>query len=251
MLECDFDGRVALVTGGSRGIGAGIGRALAARGARVVLTGRDQVALETVAQGIRADGGLVATAVADLTDEAAIIELKGSVDSAFGPAELVAACAGSGSAGGPLAEVDVQEWRATLETNLTSAFLTLRTFLPPMYESGRGSVVLMSSSAGRQVSQASAAYGAAKAGLQSLMRQAAAEAGPHGVRVNAIAPSAIVTDRLAAQPAAVREGIARAFPLGRIGEVDDVAAATLFLLSNTAEWITGVVLDVAGGRVMV
>ena len=83
------------------------------------------------------------------------------------------------------------------------------------------------------------------------MRQAAAEAGPHGVRVNAIAPSAIVTDRLAAQPAAVREGIARAFPLGRIGEVDDVAAATLFLLSNTAEWITGIVLDVAGGRVMV
>ena len=164
MLECDFADRVALVTGGSRGIGAGIGRALAARGARVVLTGRDQGALETVAEGIRADGGRVATAVADLTDAAAVIELKSHVESAFGPAELVAACAGSGGAGRPLAEIDVQEWCATLEVNLTTAFLTLRTFLPPMYEARRGSVVLMSSSAGRQLSQASARTGPQRPG---------------------------------------------------------------------------------------
>ena len=108
----------------------------------------------------------------------------------------------------------------------------------------------MSSTAGRQHSGASAAYAAAKAGLQSLMRQAAADAAAHGVRVNAVAPSAIVTERLAAQPAAVREEIARGFPLGRLGEVEDVTAAALFLLSDAAAWITGVTLDVAGGRVM-
>jgi 3-oxoacyl-[acyl-carrier protein] reductase len=127
----------------------------------------------------------------------------------------------------------------------------MKTFLPAMYEAREGAVVLMSSSAGRQLSGASAAYAVAKTGLQSLMRQAAAEAAPRGVRINAIAPSSIVTERLAGQPAAVLEEIARGFPLGRLGQVDDVAAASLFLLSEAASWITGVTLDVAGGRVMI
>lgn len=142
--------------------------------------------------------------------------------------------------------------RAALEANLTSAFLTLKTFLPPMYEAGQGAVVLMSPSAARRLSGASAAYAAAKAGLQSLMRQAAAEGAPKGVRVNAIAPSAIVTEPLAAQPAGVFAEIAKGFPLGRLVRlVDDVSAGTLFLLSEAASWITGVTLDIAGGRVMV
>jgi 3-oxoacyl-[acyl-carrier protein] reductase len=119
-----------------------------------------------------------------------------------------------------------------------------------MCKRGRGAVVTMASTAGRQVSGASAPYAAAKAGLLSLTRQAALEVAGQGVRVNAIAPSAIITDRLAAQPSEIRKAIAQGFPLKRLGTVDDVTAATLFLLSDAAAWITGVTLDVAGGRVM-
>jgi 3-oxoacyl-[acyl-carrier protein] reductase len=244
-------GRTALVTGASRGIGAAIAKALAAQGARVVLSGRDGTALQTVAAGIEASGGEAVPVTADLTDEGAVRSLREAAERSFGPATLLAACAGGGGRGGPLAEAPAAGWRGTLDTNLTSAFLTLKTFLPAMYEAHEGAVVLMSSSAGRQLSGASAAYAAAKAGLQSLMRQAAAEAAPNRVRINAVAPSSIVTERLAAQPEAVRQEIARGFPLGRLGQVEDVAAATLFLLSEAASWITGVTLDVAGGRVMV
>jgi 3-oxoacyl-[acyl-carrier protein] reductase len=244
-------GSAALVTGASRGIGAAIARALAAQKARVVLSGRDTAALEAIVADIRAKAGVVVYFTADMTDEDAVGCLRESAERTFGPVTLLAACAGGGGEGGPLIDEAVAGWRATLEANLTSAFLTLKAFLPPMYEAHHGAVVLMSSSAGRQLSGASAAYAAAKAGLQSLMRQAAAEAGPKGVRINAIAPSSIVTERLAAQPPSVLREIAKGFPLGRLGQVDDVSVASLFLLSDAASWITGVTLDIAGGRVMV
>jgi 3-oxoacyl-[acyl-carrier protein] reductase len=244
-----FAGRTALVTGASRGIGAAIARALAACDARVVLVARDRSALETIAADIRAKGGEATAFVTDVTDEEAVRSLSEAAERSFGRVTLLVACAGGGGRGGRLVEEGTAEWRSTLEGNLTSAFLTLKAFLPPMYEARQGAIVLMSSSAGRQLSGASAAYAAAKAGLLSLMRQAAADAAPQGVRVNAIAPSSIVTERLAAQPASVREEIAKGFPLGRLGQVDDVAAATLFLLSEAASWITGVTLDLAGGRV--
>jgi len=128
------------------------------------------------------------------------------------PFSLLAVCAGGGGDLKPLVEESTERWRNTVEANLTSAFLTLRTFLPPMLEAGRGAIVTMALSAGRQLSRAAAPYAAAKAGLLALTRQAAAEAAPRGVRINGIAPSAIVTDRLAAAPAAVRARIAEGFP---------------------------------------
>ena len=247
----DFAGRVALVTGGSRGIGAGTARALADRGARVLVSGRDEAALASVVESIRRTGGQAIAVAADLTQPGQVEALKVAAQAAFGPPLLVVACAGGGGPLKPLVDESLDAWRAAIDRNLTTAFLTLRAFLPAMYEQGQGAIVLMSSSAGRHLSGASAPYTAAKAGLQALMRQAASEAAPRGVRINAVAPSAIVTERLAAQPASVRDEIARGFPLGRLGEIDDVAAATLFLLSGAAGWITGVTLDVAGGRVMV
>jgi 3-oxoacyl-[acyl-carrier protein] reductase len=251
MSECDsFLGSVAVVTGGSRGIGAGIAFALAECGAKVVVTGRDRAALDRVARSITEAGGTVLAVPAELTDEAAVLRLRTETERVFGVATLVAACAGGGGEPKPLLEDSVEHWRATLETNLTSAFLTLRAFLPAMIEARKGAVVMMSSSAGRQLSGASASYAAAKAGLQSLMRQAAAEAAPNNVRVNAVAPSAIITDRLAAAPASVRDAIGQGFPLRRMGTVADVVEATLFLLSGRSRWITGTTLDVTGGRVM-
>ena len=250
MAEPDFTGRVAVVTGGSRGIGAEIAAALARSGARVVVSGRDAGALARVVHAIQDQGGQALAVVADVTDEAALSELRAQAVAAFGPVCLLVANAGGGGVPEPLSRMSAEDWRATLETNLTSAFLTLKVFLPAMMEARRGAIVTMASTAGRQLSGASAAYAAAKAGLLSLTRQAAAEAGPSGVRVNAVAPSSIVTDRMAAQPEAVRQQIAQGFPLRRLGEVDDVANATLFLLGESAGWITGVTLDVAGGRVM-
>jgi 3-oxoacyl-[acyl-carrier protein] reductase len=251
MSEQNFAGHVAVVTGGSRGIGAGIALALAKCGARVVVNGRDAVALARVADAIRSQGGQALAVVADVTDEDALTELRARAEAAFGPVSLLVANAGGAGAPEPLAQMSAERWRATLNVNLTSAFLTFKAFLPAMMEARRGAIVTMASSAGRQQSGASAAYAAAKSGLLSLTRQAAAEAAPFGVRVNAVAPSSIVTERMAAQPDPVRRRIAQGFPLQRLGEVDDVVSATLFLLGEAAGWITGVTLDVAGGRVMV
>ena len=244
-------GRVALVTGGSRGIGAGISRALAAQGAKVMVCGRDHVALARLVEEIRSNGGQAEAVPADVTDENAVRALRLTAEATFGAIELMVACAGGDGAPRPLLQEDALSWRRTLDANLTSAFLTLKTFLPSMCECGRGAVVTMASAAGRQLSGASAPYAAAKAGLLSLTRQAALEVAGQGVRVNAVAPSAIVTDRLAAQPLEIRQAIAQGFPLKRLGTVDDVTAATLFLLSDAASWITGATLDVAGGRVMI
>jgi 3-oxoacyl-[acyl-carrier protein] reductase len=248
---CGLAGRVALVTGGSRGIGAAIAESLAAQGANVMVCGRDAAALARVVARVRSSGGEAQMGIGDVTDEAAIEMLRRSAEATFGPVELLVACAGGGGDPTPVLEEDTARWRRTLDLNLTSVFLTLKAFLPSMCERRRGAVVTMASSAGRHLSGASAGYAAAKAGLLSLTRQAALEAAGRGVRINAIAPSAILTDRLAAQPDEMREKIAQGFPLQRLGTVDDVAAAALFLLSDAASWITGVTLDVAGGRVMV
>jgi len=115
----------------------------------------------------------------------------------------------------------------------------------------RGAIVTMSSTAGRQVGGASAAYAAAEAGAAMFTRHVAQEAGRHGVRVNCIAPSAVLTDRVRERmPAEIQRQVAASFPLGRLGVPEDVALATLFLASDSSSWLTGVTLDVAGGRIM-
>jgi 3-oxoacyl-[acyl-carrier protein] reductase len=250
MSEPDFSGHVAVVTGGSRGIGAGIAMALARCGAQVVVNGRDATAIARVADAIRDRGGRSLGVAADVTGEDDLARLRAQAEAAFGPVSLLVVNAGGGGAPEPLTQMGAEQWRATLEANLTSAFLTLKTFLPTMMAARRGAIVTVASTAGRQASGASAAYAAAKSGLLSLTRQAAVEAAPSGVRINALAPSSILTDRMATQPETVRQQIAQGFPLRRLGEVEDVAAAALFLLGPSSSWITGVTLDVAGGRVM-
>jgi 3-oxoacyl-[acyl-carrier protein] reductase len=246
----EFSGAAAVITGGSRGIGAGIAMALANRGAKVTVAGRDQSALTKVVETIRASGGVAEAVEGDLTQEASAALLREEAERNFGPVSLLVMCAGGGQRARPLAEESLDSWKNGLDLNLTSAFLTLKAFLPAMMEAKCGAIVTTSSSAGRQLSGASAPYTAAKSGLQALMRQAAAEAAPSGVRINAIAPSAIVTDKLAAAPEAVRNTLAASFPLRRIGQIEDVVEAALFLLSERSNWITGITLDVAGGRVM-
>jgi 3-oxoacyl-[acyl-carrier protein] reductase len=243
-------GRNALVTGASRGIGAAIATALAAEGAHVVITGRDARALEAVARKIESSHGSVSAVCADLTDSAQVLRLRQHADERFGTVELVAHCAGGG--GNPISFLNesTDAWRHSWEANLLTTVHVIQAFLPAMIASRRGAIITLSSTAGRQVSGSSSSYAAAKSAVLSATRQAALEAAPHGVRINALAPSAIVTDRLGAVPESTRDQMAQGFPLRRLGTTDDVTRSALFLLSDASSWITGVTLDVAGGRIM-
>ena len=151
----------------------------------------------------------------------------------------------------PSVDVPIEHWRAVQDINLSATFLVLKAFLPAMIAARKGSIVTMASSAARHAGQSSAAYAAAKAGVVALTRHLANELGPSGVRLNCLAPSAIETGDLARQPQEMREKIAQYFPLRRLGTPRDVSDAALFLLSDAASWITGVTLDVNGGRLMI
>ena len=148
-------------------------------------------------------------------------------------------------------QITEEGWRAAIDGNLTATFLTLKSFLPGMIERGYGAIVTMASSAGRVPTPAPIAYAAAKAGVVMLSRQVAAEVGKHGIRVNCLAPDTIMTERIQRSMSAEQQGQwTAAFPLGRMGPPEDVALAALFLSSASSAWLTGVTLDLAGGKIM-
>ena len=248
----DLANKVAVVTGGSRGIGAVTCRLLAENGAKVTVGGRDEAAIDSVVKDIRGGGGEAIGVAADLTDFAAVECMRGRIEEELGPAEVLAAFAGGQGYPTPTEQMAEERWRSVIDSDLTATFLTVRTFLPGMIERGRGSIVTMASSAGRLPSQASAAYAAAKAGVVMFSRHLANEVGQHGVRVNCLAPSSVLTERVKRlMPEETQRQVAAMHPLGRMGTPEDVALATLFLASESSSWITGVTLDVAGGRTMV
>lgn len=245
--------RVALVTGSSRGIGAAIARAFAAHGARVALHGRDLAALAAVQRLIADDGGNAAAFTADVTRYEEIERMREGVERELGPVDVLVANAG-GSFEPPCAIEDATEvgWRAALDGNLTATFFTLKSFLPGMKRRQRGAVITLSSASGRRPHVKNPkGYAAAKAGVEALTQDVALEAGPFNVRVNCIAPETILTELNERRiPDALKPALADAHPLKRLGTPDDVAQAALFLASDEASWITGVILDVAGGAVV-
>lgn len=248
----DLAGRVAVVTGGSRGIGAQTARALAANGVRVALIARDGRALAQVAASIAAGGGQALAVPADCTVEAEVDRAVATIAKQLGPIDILAAFAGGNGMPVPTAEETVAHWREVVESDLTAGFACVHAVLPAMIERERGSIITMSSAAARQAAQSNAAYAAAKAGVIALTRHLAAEMGPHGIRVNCIAPSAVENERMRTWTTEEqRRQLGASFPLRRIGQPDDVAAAALFLASDASAWITGVTLDIAGGKIMV
>ncbi len=249
-----LSGKVALVTGSSRGIGAAIAKLFAQQGAKVVVHGRDTAALSAVQMEIERAGGKAMSVVADVTKFAEIEEMRRQVEQAFGPVDiLVANAGGNPTRPAPLEEISEEGWQASVDANLTATFLTLKSFLPGMKERKAGNIITFSSAAARRPNARSPIpYAAAKAGIQMLTQDVAAQVGPYGIRVNCIAPETILTERNEQWiPDAQKQALVEAHPIKRLGTPEDVARAALFLASDDSAWVTGIVVDVAGGSVMV
>jgi len=246
-------GKIALVTGSSRGIGAAIAQLFAREGARVAVHGREVAALSAVKGSIVRAGGSAIEVFGDVTRFDQVEAMRSQIENTLGPIGILVANAGGGyTMPGPIEETSEDGWRASVDGNLTATFLTIKSILPGMKQRKAGSIITISSAAGRRAHpQSPIPYSAAKAGIQILTQDVAAQAGPYGIRVNCIAPETILTERnqqrmLEAQ----QKALADQHPLKRLGTPEDVARAALFLVSEDAQWITGMVLDVAGGAVM-
>lgn len=243
-----LEGKVAIVTGASRGIGAASARAFAAAGATVVLAARTADAIATIADEINAGGGRALAVPTDVTDPDSMKRLVEATVTAFGTLDVAFNNAGSGHMPKPLADISFQDFEAGLKANLYGAFLGMKYEIPAMLAGGGGAIVNMSSTAGLQGAPGMGPYAAAKHGVVALTRSAALDYGKSNIRVNALAPGPIVNEQMNRLPEDRLQQIARFIPLGRLGRTEEVARAAVWLCSDEASFITGVVLSVDGGR---
>jgi NAD(P)-dependent dehydrogenase (short-subunit alcohol dehydrogenase family) len=252
IVDFSLKDRVAIVTGGSRGIGRAIALALAEAGAGVVVASRTPQANEEVAKEIRSMGGKALGVPADARQADQVASLVERTLEGFGRIDVLVNNAG-GSFGetfnrGPLMEISERDFDETLAVNLKSVFLCSRAAGRVMLERGGGSIVNVASEAGRIPTPGFGAYGAAKAGVINLTLSLAQELAP-SIRVNAVAPGPIETPRTSGRKSP--EVLARqqaSIILGRVGQPEDVAAAVLYLASDAAKWVTGTIIDIHGGQ---
>ena len=248
-----FEGKVALVTGAGSGLGEAIARALAARGAKVVATDIQADAVEQVVRGIAADGG---TAIALRQDAASAEDNAAVVERAvaeYGALHYAVNNAGIGGAQAPVGELDVADWQRVIDINLNGVLYGMRYQIPRMLQAGAGecAIVNMASIHGAVAALGSSAYTAAKHGVVGVTRNAAAEYGPQGLRINCVGPGYIDTPLLDALPAEQKEALVARHPLGRLGRAEEVAALVVFLLSAEASFITGGYYLIDGGYTVV
>jgi 3-oxoacyl-[acyl-carrier protein] reductase len=248
-----LDGQVAWVTGSSRGIGEAIAIALAEAGAAVAVHGRDADAANTVRDRITATGAHSTVVLGDVSSPDDLARMVNEIESTLGPIDILVANAGGNPVRpGALEDMTIEQWQGAIDANLTATFATIAAVLPQMKQRGHGSIITMSSAAARRPTpQTPVAYAAAKAGIELLTKWLAAEAGPSGIRVNCVAPETIMTDRnQKIIPADIQTQLIDMHPIRRLGTPEDIAAACVFLASDQSAWITGVILDVAGGAVL-
>jgi NAD(P)-dependent dehydrogenase (short-subunit alcohol dehydrogenase family) len=243
-----MEGKVALVVGASRGIGAAAARAFAEAGASVVLAAREPEALERTAAEIRAKGGRALAVPADAADAAALQSLVARAVQAFGRLDAAFNNAGSGHLPAPLADLSVEEIDRAIAVNLRGTLLAMKYEIPALLAADGGAIVNMSSTAGLQGVRGMSAYSAGKHAVIGATRSAALDYAARGIRINAVAPGPILTERLAALSPDRMEPVVRAVPMGRAGAPEEVAAAVVWLCSAEASFVHGTVLSVDGGR---
>ena len=244
MPDRELEGQVALVTGGSRGIGAAVCAELARAGAEVVV---NYTTNAEAAEGVCAAIGGSAHAVrGDVSTMEGATGLVEQVEADVGPIAILVNNAGI-TRDNLIMKLAEDDWRSVIDTNLGGAFFTCRAVARPMLKRRAGSIVNMSSVVGVHGNAGQTNYAASKAGLIGLTKSLAKELGGRGIRVNAVAPGYISTELTDALPEPAREAILKSTPLGRLGTTDDVARAVRFLVSDAAAFVTGHVLAVDGG----
>ncbi len=244
-----LDGRVGLVTGASRGIGAATARSLSRAGASVALAARNQAALEAVAAEIRDAGGHALVVPTDLGDAAAAEGMVATTIQHFG--RLDVACNNAAGGGQPptrLADLPVDAYDSAIAITLRSVFLSMKYEIPAMLAAGGGAIVNMGSTAGNEAVGGLAGYVSAKHGVVGLTKCAALEYAERGVRVNALAPGPILTETLERAGAEMQQRAAQAMPMRRTGRPEEVADTVVWLCSNHASFITGAVIPIDGGK---
>ncbi len=245
-----LDGKCALVTGASRGIGRAVALKLASEGAKVALNfAGNEAAANEVRQEIEAMGGQAILVKADVADEAAVQDMVQKTADAFGRIDILVNNAGI-TRDGLLARMKEEDWDAVLSTNLKGVFLTTKAVAKLMMKQRAGRIVNMASVVGVSGNAGQANYSAAKAGVIGFTKTIARELASRGVTANAVAPGFIATDMTSVLSDKAKEAALTGIPLGRMGTPEDVAAAVLFLVSDQSSYITGQVLHVDGGMVM-
>ena len=255
--EPRFSGRVAVVTGGAGGIGRAVCEGLAAEGAAVAVLDTDEASVAATVDSLRSEPGVRAEGfVADVRDAESVRDTMRSVLDRLCGLDVLVTLAG-GSLGTPreLAEISAADLDLVVDVNVKGTFLCCQAAVPFMAAAGGGSIVTTSSIGGRQPSPVTGVpYAAAKAAIVGLTKRLAREVGGQGIRVNAVAPGLFLTGRLQgvydAMPEAERREVLDAIPLGRFPELREAVDPILFLAGDEASYLTGVVLDVNGGRFM-
>jgi NAD(P)-dependent dehydrogenase (short-subunit alcohol dehydrogenase family) len=243
-----FAGKVAIIAGASRGIGEVTARAFAEAGAAVVLAARDRQALDAIADKVRTAGGRALSVPCDVGDAASVENLVHQAMCTFGRLDAAFNNATDGPLPGPLADIDPADFDRGIRTNIRGTFLGMKYQIRAMLQSGGGAIVNMASVAGPFGVANLAAYVAGKAGIIGLTKAAALDYADQGIRINVVAPGAILTHHLERAGLEAQRQAAAAMPMKRIGTAQEVAGTVLWLCSDHASFITGAILPVDGGQ---